>query len=352
MNSVLPLFSDGAGGGSGTRHAALAALLAEAPGLWTAAQIRKQWPSKPAPKPAVIEQALAELEAQGLAHRLPGSRRTALWSARPLDVWLDEAAQRVEETLRTAAAPVPEKKLLAAVWPKELDPQPLRERLADMERARRLHVWAGKTPAWWRLSPAESVPELLLDTLGSRAMLRTEWLKQAKARLKGVPAGRWAAAAGELVSQGRVLLHTVRIDGKKVEACVRAEHRSALLDVYRPVLERLIEEWRRLGIREEEIRRFLAFEPRGAALAEEVFAELLRLERESPPPNPVSRLRRREALQHLSKEQFDAAALELLRKQFVYMAPHDHAMRLTAEERAELVADGAGTYYVSISARA
>lgn len=351
MNSVLPLFSDDSGGGSGAGSAVLAALLAEAPGLWTAAQIRKQWPSKPAPKPAVIEQTLAGLETQGLAHRLPAARGGILWSARPLDFWLDEAARRVEETLREAAAPVPEKKLVAAVWPKVLDPQPLRGRLREMEREGRLHAWPGKSPSWWRLSPEQSVPELLLDTLGGRAMARSEWLKQAKARLKGVPAERWAAAAGELVSRGRVVLHTLRIGGKKVEACARAEHRDALLDVYRPLLEGLIAEWRRLGIREEEIRRFLAFEPRGAALAEELFAELLRLEQESAPPNPVSRLRRRAALRHYSKEQFDAAALELLRKQFVYMAPHDHAMRLTAQERDELVADGAGTYYVSISAR-
>ena len=53
----------------------------------------------------------------------------------------------------------------------------------------------------------------------------------------------------------------------------------------------------------------------------------------------------------MSKSMFDAAVLDLLRERLVYCAPHDHVGRLPLDEREELVADGRGTYYCSISDR-
>jgi len=53
----------------------------------------------------------------------------------------------------------------------------------------------------------------------------------------------------------------------------------------------------------------------------------------------------------LPKAVFDAAVVELLRERTVYCAEHDHPFRLSAEERAELVADGRGSFYCSISDR-
>lgn len=351
MSDTLPLFSHGAAPGASGVAQRVEALLASSPGPWTAAQIRKLWTERPAPKPAVVEAALEELELRGAAHRLPGARGAALWSAAPLERWLGEAERRLMEAVRAAGSPTPEKKLLSGVWAKKLDPQPLRERLARLEREGRLRRWPGRTAAWWHLGQEEATQEALLGALGERAMERARWLREAKARLRGPSAAQWQQAVSDLIASGRVVAHAARIDGKKVEACVRAEHRGALLAIYRPVLERLAAEWRRLGIREEEIRRFLALEPPAAARTEEMLAELVRLERESPPPNAVARLRRREALRTFSKEEFDRAAMALLREGRVYMAQHDHPARLAAAEREELVTDGAGNYYVSISAR-
>ena len=53
----------------------------------------------------------------------------------------------------------------------------------------------------------------------------------------------------------------------------------------------------------------------------------------------------------MSKSMFDAAVIDLLRERLVYCAPHDHVGRLPLDEREELVADGRGTYYCSISDR-
>ncbi|MEJ5368560.1 MAG: hypothetical protein WHT08_09590 [Bryobacteraceae bacterium] len=352
MSETLPLFSNGAAARAApalsARAQAVLAVLREDRGPWTAAGIRKKWPGKPVPKVAEITAALEELKARGAAHRLPGARGAAAWSSLPLEAWLGEAEARVLEAVRSAPGPVPEKKLLAGAWPKALDAAPLRERLQEMQRTGRLKLWPGRTAAWWHLGPEEALGTVLLETLGQRAMPRAQWLREAKARLKGPGAAEWQRACEELIAAGRVLAHATKIDGKRVEACVRAERRAALLEIYRPVIERLKEEWRRLGIRDEDVARFLT--GGGEPGAELLLEELQQLERESPPPNPVSLLRRRAALQGMSKQQFDHAALELMRQGLVYMAPHDHPMRLSEEERHALVTDGAGRYYVSITA--
>lgn len=336
-------------GGLSPLASAAAAVLNAAGGPLTSAQLRKLWPARPLPKPAALEAALEELERQGAAARLPGKGGKPVWSARPLAAWLEEARGNILQAVRESKAPLGEKDLRAAAgWPKELDPAPLHGLIAELEQTGALKRWPGRTPRWWRLSPDETVPEALLEALDARAMSRSEWLRAAKAQLKGVPPERWTQAVAELISSGRVFQHTLRIDGKKVEACARAEHRAAFLELYRPMIERLMDEWRRLGASEEQIRRFLS--GGAAAAAELLFGELRKLESESPPPNPVSKLRGRSALRGMTKEDFDRAALELLRQGRIYMAPHDHALRLPEEERRQLVADGKGTFYVSVTA--
>lgn len=354
MSETLPLFSGGEADAPEPAVSELArkveTVLNGQPGPWTAAQIRKQWPAKPVPKTAQIEAVLAELEARRSAHRLAGGRGAVLWSARPMEAWLDEAERRMLEMAEAAGGPVPEKKLLGGAWPKALEAAPVLERLRRLEQTGRLKRWQGKTPAWWRLAPEEALGAVLEETLGRRALPKAQWLREGKARLRGPSAAQWQQAGADLIASGRVVSHATRIAGKRVEVCVRAECRAALLEIYRPVIESLKEEWRRLGIREAEVARFLS--GGGSPGAEVLLAELERLEKEHAPPNSVARLRRRMAPLGWTKEEFDAAALELLRQGRVYMAPHDHPMRLPEEERIGLVGDGRGNFYVSISSRA
>lgn len=423
MSETLPLFSGEENEAQAPPVSGLArnveTVLKGQPGPWTVAQIRKQWPSQPVPKAAEIKAVLEELETRRRAHRLPGARGAVVWSARPLEAWLNDAERRILETVEAAGGPVAEKKLLAAVWPKGLDaarlrerllqmeqdgrlkrwpgetpawwhtsveawlddaerrmvevveaaggpvPEkklllgvwpkalestPLRERLQEMERAGRLKRWPGKTPAWWHLSVEEALQGVLEETLGRRALPKAQWLREAKAKLRGPSAAQWQQAIADQIASGRVMVHTAKIGGKSIEVCVRAEWRAALLEVYRPVIDALREQWRRLGIRDEEVERFLS--GRRAPDAEALLAELKRLEEENAPPNSVTRLRRRVAGFGWTKEEFDLAALELLRQGRVYMAPHDHPWRLPDEERNALVSDGRGNFYVSISSRA
>ena len=331
-------------------------LLAESAAPLSVAQIRKLWPARPAPKPGAVEAALEELAARGEAARLLAKSGKTLWSARPLEDWLRQAREQMLAALRQAPAPLKEKELLAAAaWPKELDGRPALELIRRMQAEGVLKPWPGKTPAYWRLSPEETAPEALLESLGDRAMSRAEWMRLAKGRLKGVSRDCWERAAADLVARGRVFQYTLRIDGKKVEACARAEHRGAFLQLYRPMLERLKDEWRRLGVSEEQIESFLtdrAAETAGTLTAEElILEELRRMEQEIPLPIPVISLRARPSLRGLTKQEFDRAAMALFRRGRIYMAPHDHPWRLSEPEREALVHDGEKNFYVSVTAR-
>ena len=73
-----------------------------------------------------------------------------------------------------------------------------------------------------------------------------------------------------------------------------------------------------------------------------------RVARKHGSPVAVSLLRSESGL---PKAAFDRAAVELMREGQVYMAPHDHALRLPESERDVLVSDGKGNYFVSFSLR-
>jgi len=81
---------------------------------------------------------------------------------------------------------------------------------------------------------------------------------------------------------------------------------------------------------------------------ERIIEAFWRVAREHGSPVSVSRLRSESGL---SKPDFDSAFLQLAAEGTAYCAPHDHALRLPAAERDELVADGRGIYYVSFSLR-
>lgn len=117
MNRTLPPSFHCAGGGAAPGAPGVAqgveALPASSPGRWTAAQIQKKWPARPAPKQALIEAALEDSEAQGVAHRLPGARGAVLWGAAPVKRWLEESERRLMEMVREAGPPAPERALLS-----------------------------------------------------------------------------------------------------------------------------------------------------------------------------------------------------------------------------------------------
>ena len=71
----------------------------------------------------------------------------------------------------------------------------------------------------------------------------------------------------------------------------------------------------------------------------------------SAPGVPVSTLRLRNQLPHLSKEEFDAAALELRKKEQVFLSQHADPYNLSQENKDLLIDGQDGTYYVAIAIR-
>ena len=66
---------------------------------------------------------------------------------------------------------------------------------------------------------------------------------------------------------------------------------------------------------------------------------------------PVSTLRLRNYLPKLSKQEFDAAALELRRKEQVFLSQHADPYNLSEEDKNLLIDGQDGTYYVAIAIR-
>ena len=85
-----------------------------------------------------------------------------------------------------------------------------------------------------------------------------------------------------------------------------------------------------------------------AEAKERIIEAFWRVAREHGSPVSVSLLRRESGL---SKDAFDRACLELAGEGSVYLARHDHPLRLPESKRAELLSDGKGSYFVSFSLR-
>ena len=66
---------------------------------------------------------------------------------------------------------------------------------------------------------------------------------------------------------------------------------------------------------------------------------------------PVSTLRLRNHLPHLPPHEFDAAALELRKKQQVFLSQHADPHNLSKEDKDLLIDGQDGTYYVAIAIR-
>lgn len=148
----------------------------------------------------------------------------------------------------------------------------------------------------------------------------------------------------------------------KAKFQVNTEHPEPYLE--REILQ-LLEEFGRKRS-EEEVRALLAPaeagprpeppppEPDGPQVhevAEAMFSAMKRLELAPYTTVTFYSLRHQPELAQIPKEIFDRAALKLQDDRRALLAQHDHAPRLPESERAELVTDNLGTYYVSIYER-
>lgn len=229
----------------------------------------------------------------------------------------------------------------------------------------------GEVHAFPREKPAHFFPNdplLELDEI-LRASLARSPLSEGELKAR---AGRHAVALKEwlkrAVAEKRLYAHTVTEAGKKKTVYgTTPDVRKALAPLLK-ALAAALQKTAAQGISNEQVASVLLEElgvkgPVASARIEgdrsspvpggkrgDFLGALSRMASERPREAllPVGDLRARLAL---TKDDFDALALELMRERVISLHHHDHPASLTEAERAQMVRDARGTFYIGIAAR-
>jgi len=247
--------------------------------------------------------------------------------------------ERILAAVRDAKKPVTFKALEKLVKAKG---EPLRAALDLAVGGTQVYRWPDyrRSQYFWHVSPEQMTREAVLAAATTPA---------AAGNLKGVPAKRWELAVSALVAEKQ--LQGVPAFSSSAKLWVRAGDPEAYFKAARAFVERKI---RSAGFDPA------AFStgnssPREKLGSVQVDAAALILEavRSLEPVRgvPVSTLRLRNHLPNLPKQEFDAAALELRRKQQVFLSQHADPYNVSREDKDLLIDGQDGTYYVAIAIR-
>ena len=257
-----------------------------------------------------------------------------------------DLGELVIAAVRVSSKPVAFKALTKSLKIKE---EPLRAALESLVDAGQVYHWpeVRRSQYFWHVPPEEVAREAILTVAASRALSKAGLSKAAVKKLPGFPVKRVENVVTELVAEKQ--LQAVRGFSGISKLLIPPGGAEAYFNAGRSFLEKKI--------------RAAGFDPAGffveQATAHAVGAKLdavslileaLRL-LEPLKGVPVSTLRLRNQLPNLSKKEFDTAALELRKKQQVFLSQHVDPYNISQEDK-ELLIDGQdGTYYVAIAIR-
>ncbi|MGB6945643.1 MAG: hypothetical protein WBE37_24810 [Bryobacteraceae bacterium] len=259
-----------------------------------------------------------------------------------------DQVERVVAAVRDAAKPVSFKGLGKLVKSKE---EPLRAALESAVAAGQVHRWPDRRGSqyFWHVAPEEKAREAILSVAAAEALSKAALTKLAAKKLPGFPVKRLENVASALLAESH--LQAVPGFSGSAKLLVRAGGQKAYFSTARAFLEKKI--------------RSAGFDPAaffsGSSAAHDKLTEpqtasaalLLEAVRALEPVKgvPVSTLRLRNHLPHLSKQEFDAAALQLRQEQKVSLSLHADAYNSPQEEKESLIDGQDGTYYVAIAIR-
>ena len=189
--------------------------------------------------------------------------------------------------------------------------------------ARSVYAWPKNS--YWHLDPEAQLHTEILNSCAAIAHKRTA------IKVKGRTPKDVAAAVDRLLDQKKLLRYPA-LSGTAVLLVTATVPRAYWAYVEAFVKEKL----KKAGIEE-------------AALDEEIWEHLVRLEPDKDVPVSVVRLRK--ALSHADKQRFDEAALKLREQRRVHLSLHDDPHGLSAEDREGLIDGKGGRYYVAITRR-
>jgi hypothetical protein len=262
----------------------------------------------------------------------------------------DELHYRIVAAVRDAKRPLTFKGLARLV---KAEDEPFRAALESAVGAGQVHRWPDyrRSQYFWNVSLEQVAREAILTAAATQALSKPNLGKLAAKgkKLPGFSAKRVAGVVPALVAEKQ--LQTVPAFSGNSKLLVRAGEPRAYFNAARSFVEKKI--------------RVAGFDPAGffaenlsphdILAVEQVDAAKLVLDAvqslEPVKGVPVSTLRLRNHLPHLSKREFDAAALELRKKQQVSLSKHADPHNLTDKEKNPLIDGQDGTYYVAIAIR-
>jgi len=256
--------------------------------------------------------------------------------------------ERILAVVRDAKKPITFKGLARLVKAKD---EPLRGELELAVGAGQIHRWPDyrRSQYFWHLSPEQQAREALLTAAATHALSKTRLSQAAAKSLPGFTAKRAETLVSALVAEKQ--LRAVPAFTSNSKLLVRADGHEAYFNAARSFLEKKI----RLAGFDPAAFFTENLSPHDTLTDARVDAAALILEavRSLEPVRgvPVSTLRLRNHLPNLTKTEFDAAALELRKRQEVFLSLHADPYNLSQEDKNLLIDGQDGTYYVAIAIR-
>jgi len=217
--------------------------------------------------------------------------------------------------------------------------------------AGQVHRWPdrGRSQYFWNVPPEQSAREAVLTAAAAKALPKPELTKAASRKVPGFPMKALESLVNALIAENQ--LQKVPAFSSNAKLLIRFGDSEAYFNAARAFIEKKFHA--------------AGFDPAGLFTAHsssrdtltgtQVDAAALILEsvRSLEPVKgvPVSTLRLRNYLPNLSKREFDAAALELRKKQEVFLSQHSDPHNLSEEDKTLLIDGQDGTYYVAIAIR-
>jgi hypothetical protein len=257
---------------------------------------------------------------------------------------LSWAVQRVAELLRAAAKPLTYAGLRKAA---RLSDDELKSALEAATAQGSAFRWPDykRSQYFWSSAPEQAAQEAVLAQGAELALPRTTLLEQARKRVPGFSKQAMERIVASLIASGELQRVPAFTAGKLLM-------RSGCLAAYEASARAFVEKkFRQAGF---DPSHFLRTEPvEGPLLTAAAGPQILEAIRSLEPVAgvPVSTQRLRNRLPGLAKNDFDAAALELRKKQQVFLSLHHDPHNLSPQDRDLLIDGGDGTYYVAIAIR-
>lgn len=257
--------------------------------------------------------------------------------------------ERIVAAVRDGEKPLTVNNLAKLVKAKD---EPFRAALESVVGAGQVHRWPDyrRSQHFWHVSPEQAAREAILTAAAAQAYSKSTLSRLAAKKLHGFSIKRVESAVSALVAE------------KQLQTVPPFAGRSKLLvpvggarEAYFNAARSFVEQKLRLAGFDPASFFARASSPPDKLTVAPVYAAELILEAvrllEPVKGVPVSTLRLRNHLPGLTKRDFDAAALELRRRQQVFLSQHADPYNLSQEDKDLLIDGQDGTYYVAIAIR-